>query len=195
MKVYWSSRLGCVICSANASGQGLGGDGSQKEAGVYLPPNAVDIQRLWDYAKPKPIRGGDLKRLTRDSERASKQNNNVSCSEEPAADFLEWQSFSGRRDWKLGWWEGDIPFAKNAVKTAKQRFGVTEPDNMLSAKKAQLNRTDWALMFKLPGGTAVRWLYVDFVIRVDRSDEDAFAGSYIAPQVITATQRIGRHWE
>src|SRR2546430_10883751 len=33
MKVYWSSRKGCVICSANASGSALGGS-SQKEAGV-----------------------------------------------------------------------------------------------------------------------------------------------------------------
>lgn len=51
MKVYWSSRRGCVICSANASSQALGA-GTQKEAGVWLPANVVDIERLWSYAKP-----------------------------------------------------------------------------------------------------------------------------------------------
>jgi hypothetical protein len=46
MKVYWSSSGGCVICSANASGGALG-SGNHKEAGVWLPPGKVNIERLW----------------------------------------------------------------------------------------------------------------------------------------------------
>jgi hypothetical protein len=47
MKVYWSSRKGCVVCSANASGNALGG-GGLIEAGVRLPPGAVDCSAtIW----------------------------------------------------------------------------------------------------------------------------------------------------
>jgi len=171
MKVYWSNRLGCVICSANASRSGLGGS-NQKEAGVYLPPNVVDIKRLWNYAKPKPIQKGDLKRLARESDRASRQRANG--SKEPPPDFLEWYNQLGPSDWKLGYWEEAAPFAKSAVKTAKERFGVMQPHQMLTVKQGQAKPFEWHLTFKLPGGTSLDWLYVDFIIKVDRSDKAAF---------------------
>lgn len=40
MKVYWSSRRGAVVCSANASAGALGRSGL-KEAGVWLPKEAL----------------------------------------------------------------------------------------------------------------------------------------------------------
>lgn len=175
MKVYWSSRRGCVICSANASSNALGG-GGQKEAGVWLPPERVDIERLWSYAKPKPIKDGDLKRLARLAERMSTDYADRSVELPP--DFLEWQNFSGRRDWKLGWWVEEAEYAKDAVKMAKQRYGVTKPNNMLNMKKGQAHNSDWFLMFGLPGGTYMRWMYVDFIIKVRPSDKSAYENDY-----------------
>jgi hypothetical protein len=153
MKVYWSSRRGCVICSANASGNALGG-GDQKEAGVWLPPNVVDIEQLWAYARPKLIIDDDLKRLPPPPPPPPGGSHNGSTEQPP--DFLEWQNLVGRRNWKLGWWTGDLAFSKNAVKTAKQRYGVKKPDNALNVTQGQLNRHGWALMFKLPEGTNLR---------------------------------------
>jgi hypothetical protein len=175
MKVYWSSRRGCVICSANASGKALGG-GSQKEAGVWLPPAHVDIERLWTYAKPKPITDGDLKRLTRLGERVSWHAAN-SAPETPP-DFLEWQNFSGRGAWRLGWWEGETAFAEDGVKKAKQSYGVAEPNNCVNVKKGQVRKYDWLLQFQLPGSTYVKWMKVDFVVRVHPSEKAAFEKKY-----------------
>ena len=175
MKVYWSSRRGCVICSANASGQALGA-GPQKEVGVWLPPNIVDIERLWSYANPKPINDADLKRLTRLAERVPRHN--VSRSEEPRPDFLGWQNFSGRLDWKLGWWMTNAKFAKDAVKIANRTYGVTEPADFLDLTREQARPNDWFLTFRLPGGTDLVWMCVDFIIEVSPSDKAAYDKDY-----------------
>jgi hypothetical protein len=166
MKVYWSSRNGCVICSANASAHGLGRDGL-KEAGVYLPPNTVDINLLWGYAKPKLIKDADLQRLTRETQRMPRQK--INWSQEPAADFLEWLNFAGRSDWKLGWWEEEDEFSKSAIKIAKERYAVN-PYDLLNVKQRQITQYDWALAFKVPGVTDLKWFYTDFVTEVDASD-------------------------
>ena len=62
MKVYFSSARGAVICSANASSNGLSGAGL-KEAGVLVDAQEVDIARLIAYAKPRSISAVDLKML------------------------------------------------------------------------------------------------------------------------------------
>jgi hypothetical protein len=101
VKVYWSSNRGCVICSANASGSALGG-GHQKEAGVWLPPGQVDIDRLWANAKPQAITGPDLKRLP-----PPRVNGPNGGNSPPPPDFIEWLNSFGRPDWKIGWWTAD----------------------------------------------------------------------------------------
>jgi hypothetical protein len=99
MKVYWSNRSGCVICSANASGLALGA-GFQKEAGVLLRPGDVDIDRLWNYAAPIAIESTDLKRLNKQNGRLGRHyDSNDSTESMPG--FTEWRQFEGRGDWKL----------------------------------------------------------------------------------------------
>ena len=138
MKVYWSSRHGCVICSANASGKALGG-GNQKEAGVLLPRDQVDIEKLWAEAKPKPITNGDLKLLRRKSDRVPKHNTGpAEVPAEPAPEFFEWLDLPGRREWKLGWWGTKGVASKDAVMKARQTFGVLKRDvHGLNVKKAK----------------------------------------------------------
>jgi hypothetical protein len=175
MKVYWCSRRGCVICSANASGHALGA-GAQKEVGVWLPPNIVDIERLWSYANPKPINDADLKRLARLAERVPKYN--ASGSEASRPDFLGWQNFSGRLDWKLGWWDENAKFAKEAVKIAKRAYGVMAPEDFLAVTKEQARPHDWFLTFRLAHGTDLVWMRVDFIIEVSPSDKAAYDEDY-----------------
>jgi hypothetical protein len=129
-----------------------------------------------DLWRPKSIRDPDLKRLTRLGERTIRQNANP--SEELPLDFLEWQTFSGRRDWKLGWWDLVAEFAIDAVKKAKQSYGVIEPNDFVNVKKGGVRAQNWLLLFRLPGGTDVRWMYVDFIIKVSRSDKVAFDQSF-----------------
>ncbi len=175
MKVYWSSRRGCVICSANASGQALGG-GDQKEAGVRLQPGAVDIERLWEEAKPNPVNGDDLKRLARESDRVFR--NGASGVAAPLPDFGEWRSLAYPRDWKLGAWEDDAEFAQDAVHLARQTYGVKGPHYLFNTKKGQLRRYDWLLTFKLSDVSNVSWLHADFVVKVPPTDKAAYFKDY-----------------
>jgi len=184
MKVYWSSRRGCVICSANVSGNALGG-GIQKEAGVWLPPGTVDIKRLWEQAKPLPIESSDLKRLARKADR--QQSRNFEPSNESPPDFLEWKSLSGRIDWKLGWWIEGGQFAKSAVTKARETYGVNGPFDFMNGKRGQFQPNDWVLQFKLPNISNVSWMHVNFVIQVHKSDKAAFA-EYYPFQAVQATR-------
>jgi hypothetical protein len=175
MKVYWSSTRGCVVCSANASGQALGG-GDQKEAGVWLPPGAVDIERLLEEARPEPVKPSDLKRLRRQGDRTVRDGAGGAPASTP--DFLEWRSLSGRRDWKLGAWEYDAKLAKESVKIATKPYGVTEPYDFLDNANGQIKPFDWQLTFRLPKVENVGWLHVDFVVEVPRSDTGAYIKGY-----------------
>lgn len=172
MKVYWSSRRGCVICSANASGKALGG-GIQKEAGVYLPPSTVDIEQLWEYARPTPIEDADLRHLEHENQRAPHHFPNLTS--EPPPDFLEWRRLFGRPDWKLGTWEVSGALSTAAVDRAKKTYGVHKPFNYLYARDGELKDYDWVLSFKLPGVTYIRWIKVDFIVPMSNDDDEFYA--------------------
>lgn len=175
MKVYWSSRRGCVICSANASGQALGG-GNQKEMGVWLPSGAVNIERLWEEADPQPVKAVDLKRLARESEGMGHIGARGAAVTPP--DFLEWRSLLGRRDWKLGAWEHDAEFAQDAIDTAARTYGVTRPHDLLNTEEGKASPNDWLLCFKSPNVSNVTWLHVDFVVDVSPKDKVAYFEDY-----------------
>jgi hypothetical protein len=170
MKVYWSSRRGCVICSANASSFALGRHGN-KEAGVWFPPNVVDIERLLAYARPKPIRANDLKDLAR-KEAGPRGPKPPLEPQPPPPDFLEWLDLPARPDWKLGWWSETGDFPKIAVEAAKKSYGVKEPAMSLDVRQRQADESDWLLQSKLPLGTSLEWQYVDFIIKGRPSDEE-----------------------
>ncbi|BBZ99845.1 hypothetical protein [Bradyrhizobium diazoefficiens] len=170
MKVYWSSRNGCVICSANASGSALG-SASQKEAGVYLPAGSVNIDRLWSYAKPAKIKEGDLRLLNRQADR--EPSSFRSSAPVDNADFLEWKKFR-LSEWSLGWWYEDAELARKSKAVAKERFGIKKPVDFLNLRKGQLRSYDWALSFRLPHVTDVNWFYTDFVHPIDSADKLAF---------------------
>jgi hypothetical protein len=167
MKVYWSSRRGCVICSANASGAALG-RGNQKEAGVWLPSQSVNIKRLWSYASPQPITPPDLKRLRRDGERTYRKDDNA--GPQVMEGFLEWQESWAQRDWKLGWWYVDAEFADEAVIQAKLSYGDNAPNQLMNGRHNQLRPHDWILTFLLPNSKNMGWMYVDFVTKVSPKD-------------------------
>ena len=68
MKVYWSEARGCVVTSANLSASALGVRGL-KEAGVWMEPNTVNIDKLVTEAQPYAVTDSRIKRLRRDEER------------------------------------------------------------------------------------------------------------------------------
>jgi len=167
MKVYWSSRNGCVITSANASGSALG-SASQKEAGVWLPSSQVNISKLWQYAKPKKILPAHLRLLNKQADRIP-----VNAWQEPPSselpDFMEWWE-KPLSPWKLGWWDDDDPgFALESLETANAKFGVLKPNTYLNCAASQLKAHDWAISFDLPAARSISWMYVDFRVRLNKS--------------------------
>ena len=177
MKVYWSSRNGCVICSANASDNALGG-GHLREAGAWFPPGTVDIERLWRYADPKPLEDVDLKWLSK-AARKWTHRSPVSGLEARAPDFLEWLSLPGRTDWKLGWWRdaGTVKLSQAAMGKAKS-YAVTEPVNFIPVSMGQAAEGDWFLQFDIDSAGTLSWMCTDFVVEVEKSEREACNSGY-----------------
>ncbi len=165
MKVYWARAKGCVITSANASQAAMGAS-SQKEAGVLLSAEQVDVRKLWDYAAPEPIEDKDLRELESRADRepggSSKQNL------EPALSFRAWRLHQ-LKGWKLAGWDGDASFADEAMQKAKQTFGVESPYDFVNCARGQFKLHDWALSFDCSNGTQLSWLYIDFVVKLSES--------------------------
>ncbi|EKS32653.1 hypothetical protein [Afipia clevelandensis] len=167
MKVYWSRERGCVICSANASGAALGRY-SQKEAGVFIEPGKVDINRLLRYARPKTITKKHLEKLTKDTERLPSESSNVSW--ESAPDFREWRK-RGLNQWKICWWSEEARFAEESKQISRKRFGIN-PYDFLNVADGKLERGDWVLSFESPSLRSLDWLHVDFIVKTNPSYTD-----------------------
>lgn len=179
MKVYWSSRKGCVISSANLSTNALG-KGGLKEAGVLLPAGAVDIERLVQKARPKPISSSDLRNLRRkaDSLAATLGSKNTR-TQDPICTFMEWYEERGRSNWKQAAWKArGLEFAEVVKSYAKSTYGVAEPEEVVGVARSQVADGDWLLLFGVPNGAEPHWVYVDRVFRVPRSDKVAYDASY-----------------
>ena len=179
MKVYWSSKKGAVICSANASANALARRGL-KEAGVLLPAGAVKVDKLLDYAKPRSISSKDLHALAREADRLSPMRSKKLIKQEQESPSLkEWLASPGRKPWKLGWWDGDDgEFSKAASAEARERHGARSPHAMLSCSKGDCRSGDWLLQFNSATGKQADWLYVDFAVKVSKSDKRAFDSGY-----------------
>lgn len=179
MKVYWSQRRGAVICSANASRHALG-RAALKEAGVWLSPGEVDIERLRRYANPQQITAADLQTLGRESDKlAAAIGRSSAMPATPTFGYTEWYMMAGRRSWKLGWWtDDDLSTAASSKAQAKSMYGRTEPANLINAAKGRIQSGDWLLCFKLPEGRKAEWMYIDFVAKVSRSEKGAYEQDY-----------------
>ena len=185
MKVYWSHLRGCVICSANASSGALG-RGGLREAGVFLPPRAVDIDRLIRYAEPKPVtarfmdrldRGWRRKRRTRPgrSRRGPFRRRGVH------ADYLKWYESPYRLEWKLALFsEGDTPPARAAKERCYREYGIREPSAGMAARPKDYKEADWVLRFRVTarGVRGTEWMYTDFVVRVHPSEKGVYRKDY-----------------
>jgi hypothetical protein len=178
MKVYWSSKRGCVIGSANASGHSLG-RGGLKEAGVWIPTGRVRIERLLRYAGPSPITDSELRHLAKASDEIASRSPRLAGRREGRPTFLQWFDMPSRKSWKLAYWTDDnLQTAKVARAESLARYGVREPYDAINSVKGQISRGDWLLCFRLPKGDRLEWMYVDFLVRVPSSDTRVYDRGY-----------------
>jgi hypothetical protein len=168
MKVYWSRQRGAVITSANASASALGVSGL-KEAGIWLPPGMLDIDRLLKYARPRKLTGRELRTLDVQTRRFVKRVGGTYVSKQAAPEFLQWYKSPHRAVWKLNWsdeWIGGT--AKVAKAETLAEYGKREPYNWGSAAKGRVKPNDWLLSFLLGDKrvTQFEWMYVDFLVKI-----------------------------
>lgn len=178
MKVYWSQHRGCVIGSANLSYNALGKSGL-KEAGIHLPPEVVDIDKVLSAAKPRRLTKADMNLLARQERRAASKGFKLQPKTAPAS-FLEWYEGLREDSWKVAWWEGHgSDFAEAAIDRAQQDYDV-EPSELMPCAEDQIAEYDWLLCVEVVGEkiTAhMSWMFVDFVVPVKSSERYAYEAS------------------
>lgn len=175
MKVYWSSRNGCVIGSSNASRSAQGKNGLI-EAGVFLEPGIVDIDRLLQEANPKLIAEADLQKLLKATVKLTWATGS-GARDSKAEDFRSYCHSGRKHDWKLSWWDTECSISKNAKAQSKASFGIAEPYDFLNVAKNEIKKEEWILHFNSTSFADVGWLYAEFVVD-ESKDEEAYEKKY-----------------
>jgi hypothetical protein len=168
MKVYWSRSRGCIITSANASSSALAVSGL-KEAGTWLPPGVVDIDRLIRYARPRPVRQAELHSLDRRAIEHRTRLEGGGQQGRQAPDFPEWYASPDPSVWKIAWAGDEVSgAAKIAREQTLSEYGRRQPHTWMSVGKGRVRPSDWLLCFLLTerGARSAEWQYVDFVVKV-----------------------------
>ncbi|WP_316159305.1 phospholipase D family protein [Bradyrhizobium sp. SZCCHNRI3042] len=170
MKVYWSESRGCIITSANLSKNAFGVKGL-KEAGVWLPPNTVDIDKLVKEAQPYAVTDTGIERLRIQGSRYERALARAGMRSESGFQYLDWYQLSSaaRTAWKVGDYSGDDGVA-DAATARLPEFDVASFRNWHGFDvKSQLIEEDWLLQFecdyereKVIGDPS--WMFVDFVV-------------------------------
>jgi hypothetical protein len=173
MKVYWSRQRGCVLTSANASASALGVSGL-KEAGVWLPPGAVDIDRLLKHARPRKLTLRGLRKLDDEARRFATRHGGSYVARERAQEYLEWFKSPHRTLWKIGWYDEQLEGTAQAAKgKALAEYGCKEPYTWQCTRKGRAKPHDWLLSLYLVNHEVwfVQWMYADFVVKISPQDK------------------------
>lgn len=178
MKVYWSDRRGAVVASANLSTNALGA-GDLREAGVRLPPGALDIDRLLHSLRTYPATASRLRRLDTAHKRFITGRTRIRDTA-PARTFAEWYALPDREAWMLGSWQSIDKTSRAAKKQSSELYGVSSPDDFIGCRPGQYSADDWILTFRSSGRSVseIHWMYVTFVIRVPRSERGIYDPTY-----------------
>ncbi|HEY3855674.1 MAG TPA: hypothetical protein VGO67_14895 [Verrucomicrobiae bacterium] len=177
MKVYWSRQKGCVITSANASLNALGVSGL-KEAGVWMPPSHLDIDRLIKYARPRKITARELMKLDLLARQFARRHGGNYVGKAATREFAEWHESPHRPCWKLDWSDERVIGTAKAVKeVTSTEYGRTVPYTWASVRKGRVQQNDWLLSFRLGkrGVAGVYWKYVDFVVKISPEEKKFYS--------------------
>jgi hypothetical protein len=189
MKVYWSKARGCVITSANLSKNAFGIRGL-KEAGVWLEPNSVDIDKLVKEAQPYEVTDSSIERLRVDENRYDRALAQIRPREANSGfQYLDWYRLStaARTPWKVGDYNGDDGIADAARDRLKKEFNADDAANWHGvSKKLSLRKEDWLLQFEYDdeNGKVIgkpEWMFVDFVVRFGSPGTDPFQAIQVRP--------------
>ena len=173
MKVYWSRQRGAVITSANASSSALGVSGL-KEAGIWLPPGMVNIDRMLKYARPRRLTPRELRKLDVQTRRFAKRIGGAFVVREPAPEFLEWYKSPHRTLWKINWSDERVGGNSSVAKEETlAEYGLKQPHTWVCTAKGHVKPNEWLLSFVLRKKkvTDVEWKYVDFLVKISPKEK------------------------
>src|SRR5262249_4442407 len=72
----------------------------------------------------------------------------------------------------------EVPLARASKRESLMRYGVHQPANWVTCRKADHKAGDWILMFEVTSGKHLAWMYVDFVVKVTRTERKVFHKDY-----------------
>jgi hypothetical protein len=178
MKIYWTEDKGAVITSANLSTNALGA-GNLREIGVYVPSDQLDIKKVLYSLKKRPVTSQELSRLDRQHHEYQKVTRDTRKKTQGVT-FKEWYELPFRPKWKIGWYDIEGDFSKPAKEIAKEEYNVRTPNEFLACQQNAYRKYDWVLSFDLEKQTPsfVRWMSVDYIVRVPRSEKKAYCSGY-----------------
>ena len=178
MKIYWAEGKGAVVTSANLSANALGA-GNLREAGVLLPARTVDVDRIIGSIHPRPVSGAELHRLDKAHRRFHMGKGRIPVRTRVPT-FREWYSEPSRSRWKLGCWDSEGQVSKAAKQVSTERYGVRSPHTFIACRQRQYSDYDCILTFYSRGESIsnIEWMYVDFRVKVSRSDKRAYSYGY-----------------
>ena len=177
-KVYWSEK-GCIIASANVSYRALGSS-NQKETGILIEANKFDIDRLIQYIDPYEITQDAMDKLEI-SDRKVKRATGTGRNPSSLRDYMTWYRSAYREPWKIGWWgESQFTTSKSAIEKSSTEYGIKDPIGFLNVARNQVRSNEWLLCFEVTDNSlrGLEWMYVDFVVSVDRTEHDSYEREY-----------------
>jgi hypothetical protein len=171
MKVYWAEDRGAVVTSANLSTNALGA-GSLKEFGVKLGRGQIDIRRVIESVKSRPMTAAELRRL--DRQHALLMANYGGRAERKSNDsFRTWLASTAPQEWKLLLCTEVVGLSKTAESLVKSQYAHSSAYDWVTCSDRYLRKSDWLLTFRFNSNqiSQVGWMFVDHVIRMRRQDE------------------------
>ncbi len=178
MKVYWAAGRGTIITSANLTTNALG-SGGLKEVGVLLPADVVDVDKLISSLNSRPFSKAEIRKLD-EAHRKLKVRETPRPPNENRVDYLEWYSLPAREPWKLGWWDSYGSVARAARDIARNEYNKREPEDFISCRKEDFQKNDCVLSVRVTKKdvSAPKWLFIDRVVRVRRTEKKAYFADY-----------------
>ncbi|MCA1631259.1 MAG: hypothetical protein LC785_14460 [Acidobacteria bacterium] len=179
MKVYWTEDRGAIITSANLSTNALGA-GDLREIGVRLRSQDIDINRIIASLNPRPVSVTELRGLERRHKLYVARNRRSDPSRAQHKTFADWYDSRLRAEWKLYSWYGYEYVSKMAREVARKEYGAASFHWSIAVRGGDYREADWILCYRVRKNlvTELGWMYANFVVRVPRSDKQAYDHKY-----------------
>lgn len=172
MKLYWSSKRGAVITSANLSSNAYG-HGDLKEFGIRIPKGQVNINRVLTSINATEMTSAALARLEVAYLEERSRRRPMREARRDSVSFANWYTDKKREPWTLAPYdEYLIKESKHLREAASLQRGQHFEFFMAAASSAEAAVDDYLLCVEYPytGRFDVAWMFVSHTARTARTD-------------------------